>query len=151
MKSRTIGVALLVAASLILIACKPSSTLPLTGELTLSIVSSTESEMRFRLANQTTRAISFRGETSQLADPFPWDTAVDCWDAKTGIWMESGRGFSHGEYEVIEVPAGEQVFVSLERESARESAGAVKGSRCRAFLFLDGEPRVTVKSDEFAF
>ena len=146
---RVLAAASLVALGTTLIACKPTPELPLTGEISLTYVSSTTTELRFRLANQTTHGVSFSGGDSFLTDSYPWETKIHCWNPRGEAWTEAQSGTSHAHSDDIEVPSGEQMFVAVNWERAQRKIGAVPGTRCMLLLSLQGAATPILSSNEF--
>lgn len=129
--------------------CEPApSLLPLTGVIGFKVAPSTQTEVRFKLSNQTSQTIAFRGSRLKKdRSTFPWQAWIECHDSGSDIWTEGPYALIDGEAGGVEIGPGEQVDVVFGFNHHQKFAEEFKGGRCRFNLKLfDG---AVLTSDEF--
>lgn len=143
--SRRICLPVVIAA--FLMACKPAVEPSVTGKVELEFVRTSQSDIYFRLVNQTADAISFRGTVKRSVGAKPWDVFMKCKEVQSQLWTEGPYALVDGGPESVDVPAGERVDLVVALDLHREFVQQYKGGQCTLNLKLqDG---TTIESNEF--
>lgn len=136
-----------IAIAPILGACNPTAEHPSTGAVTLEFISSSRSDIRFQLINNTTQVISFRGTQTRSLSASPWDTVMQCKADQSDVWIEGPYSLVDGGPQEVSISPGDQVELVVTSQFQREFVERNRGGRCRMTLRLqDGS---FVESSEF--
>jgi hypothetical protein len=129
--------------------CGSSEQLPLTGHVSLQFERMSPSGIHFRLANQTSEAIFFRGTYDSDSGADPWDVLMACRSPGSDIWQQGPFSLVDGGPDAVAVSPGEQVDVVVRHDLVvpDEPLERYEGGRCRVSVRLTGGS--FIKSDEF--
>ena len=129
--------------------CDSSEKLPLTGDVSLQFEHMSPSGIHFRLANQSSKAVSFRGTDVSAAGADPWGVLMACRPSGADIWQQSPFALVDGGPDTVAVSPGEQIYVAVSHDSVvlDEPLEHYEGGCWRVRVRLtDGS---FIKSDEF--
>ena len=135
----------IVAATMVLAACKPTALTGPLGNITLRYDGAANSKLYFVLENRTDHAISFRGTRRFWEDTKPALADVQCGpDGPRVIYNLFGLdGFKIFEPGVILLSPDERVRLSLDWENHS------KGLTCRLSISTDLDAKQDFVSEEF--
>lgn len=132
-----------------LAACMPSARHPITGEITLEFVRKDTSDIHFKLKNQTSKQVSFRGARDWWWDDvWPQAPRFECVMADPDQTYESPYPLVDGpDWKEFVIESGEEIDLVVNNFYLLDSDRRLPTGRCRLVLQLGGE--AVVKSEEF--
>jgi hypothetical protein len=139
----------LVAITALLVACKPSQRLPITGEVKLEFIGRASHDIHFKLKNQTSRQVSFWGARDWWwKDVFPQAPRFECILANPDDMHESPYPLIDGPaWRQFVLESSEEIEIVVDDYFLKGRNGLLPTGRCRFLLQLDGG--AVVKSAEF--
>ena len=148
MNTAPVSAGLIVIAGL-LVACKPSPKLPITGEIKLEVVRKEAPDIHFKLKNQNAEVVSFQGVRSWWwQSVFPQVPRFECALSDPDQPHESPYPLLDGpDWKKFMIDSGEEIDIVVSDFYLKEGDAKLPAGRCRLMLQLgDG---AIVKSDEF--
>ena len=148
MKAVPVAICLPVIAGL-LVACRPSPELPITGEIKLEFIRKDAHDIHFRLKNQTVTSVSFWGARDWWwQGVFPQGPTFECVLADPDQMHESPYPLIDGPaWERFVIEPSDEIEIVVGKSFLEGSDGKLPTGRCRFVLDLGGN--AVVKSEEF--
>lgn len=112
-----------------LVACKPTDSHLLSGDISLEYLRSSKSDVTFRLINGTGRTIYLRGShlLSLAIEPWAGDTGLECEAVPYAGSEEEPIGFGEGTPAIFKISPGETIRLVVPTGLPQR----FKGGRCR--------------------
>lgn len=138
-----------IATAALLIGCKPSQRMPITGEVKLEFIGRDATDIHLRLKNQTPTKVSFWGARDWWWESvFPMGPRFECVLANSVQMHESPFPLIDGPaWREFMIGPSEEIDLVVSDSFLRGSDGSFPAGRCKFVLQLAGD--AVVKSEEF--
>ena len=131
---------LAVISMLVLVAgCKPAQLPVYSGNAELTFVQAMPNQLQFRVSNQSSIPLSFRGSRGDELGADPWDFEMECLTAGAVAWDGRSSGVTDGNPKHFEIAPGHQLLIRV----SSDFASRYKKGRCHLTMWFIGNTQLT--------